>query len=298
MPITPTGPESPVTIKDLFYEFQTQPFYKKLKPGTQEVYETAFKRTSKLHNVKLSELKRSKIKRVIDEYVERPGIQSKIISFYSRIISYAFDMDYIPVNVMARYPRPKLGSHKRVNQEKLKTIISAGDTVVTDLVTLLYNTGLRISDALALKMSAWDEAENVLRDKSIKTGEEVALEISDDLRALLQRRKSEGAGPDDYVLHLSSSTTNTSSARYNFVYARWHKALTSVGLNAKRITFHGIRKDMACRIIEGGGTDLHVQSVLGHSDIRQSAEYRKEAARRHIAKEALSLVNKTGTENK
>jgi integrase len=54
---------------------------------------------------------------------------------------------------------------------------------------------------------------------------------------------------------------------------------------------------MACRIIEGGGSDLHVQSVLGHADIRQSAEYRKEADRRPLAKEAMHMIGKNGMEN-
>lgn len=146
------------------------------------------------------------------------------------------------------------------------------------LFALLVYTGARISEALDLDVADVRRPgpELVIRrqitfqrgkTKGQRTGR--VVDIHPDLAASLRRHlatENRADGP----LFLSREGARLSRVQ---AWRRLRAAFTAAGLEADRVSPHSFRKTFAHRLAEGGVGLPIIQDLLGHADIRDTAEY-------------------------
>jgi len=131
-----------------------------------------------------------------------------------------------------------------------------------------YGAGLRISEAVALKVSDIDSSRMLLRIEEGKGRKDRYVMLSPRLLAVL-RCYWRAARPKDYLFpswrqkrHLSSTALSVAC----------REASQNCGL-AKRITAHTLRHSFATHLLENGTDTRVIQVLLGHSRIDTTARY-------------------------
>lgn len=144
------------------------------------------------------------------------------------------------------------------------------------LFSLTYDSGLRISEAIHLKVGDIDRARGVLRIRG-KGDKERLVKLGDHTYALLQyywrevRSKEPRAEPVTQDFPLFSNGQGAPISRHT---AR--RVLAEAALKAgitKRVNPHCLRHSFAVHQLEGGTNVRVVQVLLGHDSIRSTQLY-------------------------
>jgi len=131
-----------------------------------------------------------------------------------------------------------------------------------------YGAGLRVSEAVALKVAAIDSQRMLLRIEQGKGGKDRYSMLSPRLLQVL-RRYYQAARPTEYLFpswranrHLCPSSLQMAC----------REAAALAGLR-KRVSVHTLRHSFATHLLENG-TDIRIiQVLLGHSRIETTARY-------------------------
>jgi site-specific recombinase XerD len=136
-----------------------------------------------------------------------------------------------------------------------------------------YGAGLRISEAVALKVSDIDPHRKLIRVEEGKGHKDRYVMLSDRLRQVL-RCYFRATRPKDYFFpswregrHMTSSSLSTAC----------RDASQRCGLS-KRITAHTLRHSFATHLLENGTDTRVIQVLLGHSRIDTTARYTQVSA--------------------
>ncbi len=139
------------------------------------------------------------------------------------------------------------------------------------LFELIYSSGMRISEAVALDVSSYRKDDGVVsvigkRDKErlVFIGESArnALDIY-----LMDVRPRLVANPRETALFLNRRGGRITRQA---AHKRFHEAVGRIGLDA---TIHTLRHSFASHMIENGADIRSVQEMLGHSDVRTTQIY-------------------------
>jgi integrase/recombinase XerD len=141
------------------------------------------------------------------------------------------------------------------------------------VLMLCYGAGLRISEAVAVKVSDIDSRRMLIRIEEGKGRKDRYVMLSLRLREVL-RSYWRAAKPKDWMFpswrenkHLSMSSVSQACT----------DAAKQSGLT-KRITAHTLRHSFATHLLEGGTDTRVIQVLLGHSRIDTTARYTAVAA--------------------
>lgn len=163
-------------------------------------------------------------------------------------------------------PRPPvvLGAHE------VPRLLEAFDSSTHRVIaTLLYATGLRISEALALTVDDLDVARGVIVVRHTKTRRPRIARLTRALFEVLQRYW-ERERPRGSLLFPSRETGRALDS--SALHRAFQVASKRSGLG-KRVTPHALRHSYATHMLEAG-VDLHtVQLLLGHSRISSTLGY-------------------------
>ena len=142
---------------------------------------------------------------------------------------------------------------------------------------LCYGAGLRISEAVALRIKDIDSKRMVIRVEEGKGRKDRYVMLSPRLLAVLRRyyRAARlGAGPEGYFFpswrenrHLTATSLSNAC----------RDASQQSGLT-KRITCHTLRHSFATHLLENGADTRVIQMLLGHARIDTTARYTKVSA--------------------
>lgn len=137
--------------------------------------------------------------------------------------------------------------------------------------TLLYATGLRLSEALALETRDIDAKRKVIHVRCGKGGKERLVMLSARLYAILRTYWAQEHPPAPYLF--SNKETGRPISR-DSVRKAMRAAATAAGLEKQhRVTPHLLRHSFATHLLENG-TDLRtIQVLLGHSNIVSTVRY-------------------------
>ena len=137
------------------------------------------------------------------------------------------------------------------------------------ILMLCYGAGLRISEAVSIKVSDIDSKNGLIRIEQGKGNKDRYTMLSPRLLELL-RTYWRAVKPQSQYLFPSWKTSQHITA--GSVQQACRDACARSGLR-KRITAHTLRHSFATHLFEGG-TDLRViQMLLGHSDIATTTHY-------------------------
>ena len=144
------------------------------------------------------------------------------------------------------------------------------------LIRVLALTGLRVSEALALRTQDVDllsgrlfVRHSLTRGGKLSTTKTVAgnriVPLSDELVRVFARLIPAEAEQDDFVF-ASRSSSKRAISYWNFRSRGFQPALVQAGLNGKGIGVHQLRHAAVSLMASAGMTLVEVASIVGHSD--------------------------------
>jgi integrase/recombinase XerD len=139
-----------------------------------------------------------------------------------------------------------------------------------------YGAGLRVSEAVALKVSDIDGQRKLIRVEQGKGQRDRYAMLSDRLHMALRRYyKAFRPDPESWLFPSWKKDRHMSAASLRLAC---REAAAHAGLR-KKVTVHGLRHAFATHLLEQG-TDLRIiQVLLGHSEIDTTARYTRVSPR-------------------
>jgi len=134
------------------------------------------------------------------------------------------------------------------------------------LTLLLLDTGLRISEALSLKLCDVDY-DNMLLSVRGKGGKNRLVPFSLELRRRLWKQSTR----QPYELLFCSRTGN--ALQHRNVLRSVKNLCVSAGIKPPSRLLHSFRHTFAVNYLRNGGSVFHLQKVLGHSSLEMSRRY-------------------------
>lgn len=179
-------------------------------------------------------------------------------------------------------PRPKkrIILPKVISEEKIiKGLLSIQNTKHKVLLMTAYSAGLRVSEAVSIKVANIDsdrmqifiEDAKGKKDRVVPLSK-VALEL---LREYYKEYKPKEWLFEGQIKELPYSA-RTAQAVFNYYFEK-------IGI-PKYITFHSLRHSYATHLLESGTDIKFIQELLGHNDIKTTLRYT------HVSKKSLSKV--------
>lgn len=136
------------------------------------------------------------------------------------------------------------------------------------VLMLCYGSGLRISEAVAMKVSSIDSARMLIRVEQGK-GAKDRYTILSGRMLLLLREYYRIQRPKEYLFPGTKAGTHIQPAT---IHELCRDACRLAGI-AKRITPHVLRHSFATHLLENGTDTRAIQVLLGHSRIETTARY-------------------------
>lgn len=156
---------------------------------------------------------------------------------------------------------------------------------------LCYGAGLRISEAVAIRVSDIDSKRDLIRIVEGKGRKDRYVMLSDRLLAVL-RRYWRAARPGEWMFpswrthqHLSAGALSQAC----------RDASQQCGLT-KRVTAHTLRHSFATHLLENGTDTRVIQALPGHNRIETTARYTRVAA--HLIAATRSPLDTPGSKPK
>lgn len=289
------APDTRVLIRDLAEEVR-ETKRRKLRGSSFQVFERALDKIilPAIGHLKVTQVGADRVARLVRDLEER-GLQPASIRRYlsplGPIFSLAVRRGIVhtsPVSLLSDEERPTGGGvkdHYVWSAEEISKLIAAAAELgkradarydYSALIHLLALTGLRVSEALALRWEDVDlpEAELHVRGSWARSGEITnpktkaglrTLPLSPGLVDLLVGLKPEDASPADFVF-ASKQNRRRPISYHNFRKRGFERALERAGLAGRGITIHGLRSAAASILIRQGLSPVEVAEVLGHAD--------------------------------
>jgi len=154
-------------------------------------------------------------------------------------------------------------------QEVLEFFNAIAGVKYRTVVMLCYGAGLRISEAVALKVSNIDSARMVLHIENGKGNRPRLAALSPRLLAILRAYYRAVRPPAPWLFPSCRSDTHITQGS---VQGACRDAVQRSGLT-KRVSPHSLRHSFATHLLESGEDIRVIQALLGHQRIETTARY-------------------------
>lgn len=135
------------------------------------------------------------------------------------------------------------------------------------ILTLLYSTGLRVSELIKLKIKTIDPEERTIRVRG--KGEKDRIVIFDDATLSLINEYIEKRGVDNEYLFVNQRNNTLTSRYIQYMIKEYAKA---AGIKRK-VTPHVLRHSFATHLLKNGVDIRAIQQLLGHSNLSTTQIY-------------------------
>lgn len=132
---------------------------------------------------------------------------------------------------------------------------------------MAYGAGLRISEAISLKVKDVNLEELTIHLKNAKGKKDRITIFPEKIRSNLQGLMAE-KNLDDYLFESERGGKLTERTAQKV----FENALRGIGIK-KEATFHSLRHSFATHLLENGVDVRYVQELLGHQNIRTTQIY-------------------------
>ncbi len=197
-------------------------------------------------------------------YEER-RLRQSTLHYYTLFLRGFFEWLGLPVKVPV-VPKPRGSRVDALREEEVLRLLSAArDTLDLLILALLLETGLRAQEAVSLRLRDVDLERREIRVRNAKYGEERIVFFGDLTAAALAKwlEENPGLGPDDPLLGIS----------YSGLYKRLKSLARRAGLDPSRVRPHMLRHTFATEALRRGMSLPAVQRLLGHKDIKTTQIY-------------------------
>ncbi len=235
----------------------------------------------------------------LDLYREQPAFYSKYKSFLHHINkSKTINSKLLKLKEPKRFP-------KTLTAGQIKTIIYACKRLRDKfLISLLYESGMRIGQALGLRhedIHSWDneiiinprdDNENSAR---AKTDEQIRIDVSKDLIALYTDYllKEYGNLDSDYVFINLWGGKIGSPMKYGSVKTFFERLIKKTGIS---LSPHTLRHTHATELLRDGWDISYLQKRLGHKDIQTTINTYSHLTNEDLKKEYKKYLKRRDNE--
>lgn len=283
-----TNRENSGTEKEMVSLFSDAVTYVfRLSEKTREVYTheaSLFLSYLSLENVKVEDCTPLTIEKYIalreDEEKLDERTVSKILSSLRTFFRFLMNEHITDRNPAKEVRKPKEGVHlpRTISEEEIDEIMAqftSDELGQRDyaLFELIYSSGMRISEAVALDVSSYRSDEKTIRVIGKRNKERVVflgsicVSVLDNyissVRPLLISKKN--AKEKALFLNRRGCRLTRQAA-----HLRFHSVVDRLGLDA---TIHTLRHSFASHMLRGGADIRSVQEMLGHADIKTTQIY-------------------------
>ena len=191
------------------------------------------------------------------------GDYSAIYKFYKQVLGLSWDVEHIP------RPRKERSLPTLLSQQSVQKIIEHGAIFKHQVfITLLYCTGLRLSEALHLRLSDIDGERLQIRIVKGKGAKDRYVAMPVELLHLL-RQYFRAYHPKEYLFNgkVRGTLWSQRGAQWSITSAR---DAAGVLQNASP---HVFRNCFATHHLEGGTNLVYLKEQLGHKNLKTTAKY-------------------------
>lgn len=204
--------------------------------------------------------------------------QARLLSSLRSFCTWLVLEGLLKDNPCDRVDAPKLGRNLPdvLSVDEVAAVIGTADTTTwmglrdRALLEVLYGCGLRVSEAVSLKISNFYLEDSFIRvvgkgnkERIVPVGEMAVAAVM----AYLESRPAEFSGVDDLFLNRYGKVLSRVSA-FNAV----KKMTLAAGIN-KSVSPHTFRHSFATHLIENGADLRVVQEMLGHESVATTEIY-------------------------
>jgi site-specific recombinase XerD len=206
----------------------------------------------------------------------KPATRARKQAALNSFFQWAFRHDLIAANPMAKIESvkreaPQVRALERTDVEKILAIIPAKQSRDQLFFRLIFETGLRVGEALQLYV---EDLDMTLDDEHLyvqgKGGQRRTI-LLDDSRLVAQlRRYLKQTGYNHGPLFRAQKNNRGGPLRYQSVQYRWQKYCEAVGIDC---TLHQLRHTHATEMVNEGVSLATIRKRLGHKNIQTTLRY-------------------------
>ena len=166
---------------------------------------------------------------------------------------------------------PKVKVPVVLNQQEVKRLLNPKHCLNLKhriILSLLYSSGLRMSELLKLQLEDIDFNAHRMHIRNSKHGLSRYVVLSK-LMAKGLKNYVQCYSPEKYLINSYEKAKPYSSSSVTKVL---RKALSNAGIS-KQITVHSLRHSFAVHLLEQGGNILQLKDQLGHSRLQSTLIY-------------------------
>lgn len=196
----------------------------------------------------------------------------KLVSYFKRIFNYAIEMEIINQNPISHLSFKKLFKMKNkrnftINHEQFKEfqeLFSNEPWYMKGIISMLWHTGMRIGEIVALLWSEinTDEGVIVLQPEKVKEKKIRTIGLEPEVLSLLKQLKKinarKGAKSKEHVFGI----TKDLPIRYETIYSRYRNAVT--GSKYSHLNMHDLRHCYTKRKRQEGWDKEVIKTQQGH----------------------------------
>lgn len=173
-------------------------------------------------------------------------------------------------NVWKRRPLTRDEITRFLESVDVRTAVGLRDRALFELI---YSSGLRVSEAAALKVSDVDFERRLMVVRG-KFDRDRMVPVSEVARDFLVRYLGDKLErPDAWVFEGTRGPTKGGHLRSTSISERFRILLREFGMDKPEISTHSIRHSTATHLLENGASVRHVQELLGHRNIESTVRY-------------------------
>lgn len=231
-----------------------------------------------LHQVQSSDLR---------SYLVHLRCEKKVSSSYSNLVSAALSKLYrgtlgrsLPANALPRAKEEKRLPAVWSQQEVKQLLLHLPGLKARAILYAVYSTGIRVSEAVHLKVSDIDSQRMVIRVDQGKGRKDRFVMLSPLLLELL-REYWRAHRPQSWLFFPKQDRTRNLSTRAVEIMCK--RAWTAAGLTREG-SVHTLRHSFATHLLENQTDLLVIQALLGHKSLHTTSRYL------HVSTERLQSV--------
>ncbi len=187
---------------------------------------------------------------------------------FSFFFKHALNKSYPTPMILRKAHEGKLPAV--MSQQEMRLLLNAVSNLKHRmLLSLLYSTGMRLSEMANLKMEDIDSAQMHIRIINGKGKKDRLIPISalllQELRAYYRQYR-----PQVYLFNGAGKGKKYGERSIQHVM---QITLAKAGLNDKNYSVHTVRHSFATHLLDNGADLPSIQQLMGHHDIRQTMRY-------------------------
>ncbi len=201
----------------------------------------------------------------------KPASVNREMSMLSKALNLAVT-EWEWIENCPKFPKEKENNEidRYLSDDEESILLSSCDEWLKDLIVFALNTGLRQDEQLSLEWSRVSLERKTILIQETKSGKPRSIPLNQAALEILARKSKIRSLKHDLVF-LSSSGTKVNNCN---LARSFNRALKRAGIKKVneqgKLTWHGLRRTFATRLVQKGIDIYKVAGLLGHSDVRMT----------------------------